>query len=1340
MGLDSASNSSERTNSESSTFSDQSSEQEKAFLALGDEQLQNKAYNLAIKSYKSALSVNPNSTKALEAISEIYLAEEKYPSAISTLSKLIKIEPNNPEYYYKRGIAHFKNENASSALSDLNKTLALKQDNAKAMIALGEVTFSLGHYDEATQHYDHALLKAPQSAEAFMGLGNISLLKEEYPIAIEFFTKAIALEEANATYYATRGKTYCQMNAISLAAQDAKKALELDQNNAVARIILGEVEYHLDKYDRAIEYYAKALSFHREILDFADTYSVMRCDILSFEDFTKLFEHKSLSKSDNSWKKSTLSDGWAQLAKALAEKNNIVVAISAINEALRLDKNNALYWILSAEIKCLSFRFLDSAIQDYERALTLQPHSIVARTGRGWAYSEKKQYQLALADLTEALTLNPNYIEALDYRAQLYQRQRNHEAAEKDKQTIKEASMLDAKNYCYRAKWYLHEGKENHKNPAIHQSLYEKAIEDFSNAIRQQPDNLAIYWQRAEAYKDLKKYALAILDLNKIMETYTTVDLYFDRARLLRLNKQFENAASDYSNAISLGRNNDFPLERAQVYIALGKYNEALEALNTVTQNGIRTRVSPKGFSNYDIKVIFEIQERLETKIQKKPDENLNDAYLQLFSMWNELDSPLNIANWKDAKSKLKNASAEVILPPVTGPLPLSPISQKEIPTNTRKRDNTNISEASMRVEPLPNPSPPPTQPHAESSNERPQKMAKIITSNIPEQIYCPITSCIMQEPVVADDGYTYEREAIEQHLNTSLQSPLLPHIKLSSKLILNRAIKSLIDSLIEKNDSLRNELYFSKAMQEAVVNAIKNGQKELLQNLIIKDKRILTQTIEVKGQEPDSLLSLISLYGNKEIFQYVFEARTQAGIMLHGKDACKLIANLYRNPLFQLSLAQDCISMIIEKANWQEQDYYALLSFSIEFGDDNLAKWSANQIKNIDYHDESRRTFLHRAVSLNRAAIVQILLEKKINLSSQDREGKLALHYVAENGNMELAKLLLRYSEEQKANINVLDSHDKTPKQIAEARGFKSVADLFQHFVPKEYRNEVVWVKNLSLFYKKEKTSIPADSHIKLRSLTHQKQKDGNVVHAQLTFLYKIKHESFQSDPYKLHTFSELSKPNGADFHVSIEYKNKNDAFFNDLKRYHPTLVSKIEQMHQANDGRFARKFHHSERAIFKHLENPTVIKHYVEELANQIQINYHVNPKDVKVIAAILDMHSTRYLCDWCEPAMHYFQNPQSLFMKALKDQLENLEFTTPQKHDLYMVVRYSAEMPAGSKPAKEEKDHKSIHEMFDIKDYRNRQTCLILQRDNVTTKTQLQIPSASLSSIKETHSKSR
>lgn len=60
----------------------------------------------------------------------------------------------------------------------------------------------------------------------------------------------------------------------------------------------------------------------------------------------------------------------------------------------------------------------------------------------------------------------------------------------------------------------------------------------------------------------------------------------------------------------------------------------------------------------------------------------------------------------------------------------------------------------------------------------------------------CPITLEVMKDPVIAADGHTYERKAIEEWLKTKRHSPVTRQPMSSRTLISNLAIKHIIDSV----------------------------------------------------------------------------------------------------------------------------------------------------------------------------------------------------------------------------------------------------------------------------------------------------------------------------------------------------------------------------------------------------------------------------------------------------------------------------------------------------------------------------------------------------------------
>lgn len=76
------------------------------------------------------------------------------------------------------------------------------------------------------------------------------------------------------------------------------------------------------------------------------------------------------------------------------------------------------------------------------------------------------------------------------------------------------------------------------------------------------------------------------------------------------------------------------------------------------------------------------------------------------------------------------------------------------------------------------------------------------------EQSYlCPITREIMLEPVVASDGYTYEEDALVEHIKTSRLSPMT-RVVLETKYYKNQLIKNKIEELLDQNPELKPNRY----------------------------------------------------------------------------------------------------------------------------------------------------------------------------------------------------------------------------------------------------------------------------------------------------------------------------------------------------------------------------------------------------------------------------------------------------------------------------------------------------------------------------------------------------
>ncbi|CAF1499813.1 unnamed protein product [Rotaria sp. Silwood1] len=84
----------------------------------------------------------------------------------------------------------------------------------------------------------------------------------------------------------------------------------------------------------------------------------------------------------------------------------------------------------------------------------------------------------------------------------------------------------------------------------------------------------------------------------------------------------------------------------------------------------------------------------------------------------------------------------------------------------------------------------------------------------------CPITHQIFKDPVLAEDGHTYEREAIVQWIQNHGTSPLTRQLLRVNKLHSNFTIKKIVDEFQSKNFCFKLDEHIKKKSRRALFQA----------------------------------------------------------------------------------------------------------------------------------------------------------------------------------------------------------------------------------------------------------------------------------------------------------------------------------------------------------------------------------------------------------------------------------------------------------------------------------------------------------------------------------------
>jgi len=79
----------------------------------------------------------------------------------------------------------------------------------------------------------------------------------------------------------------------------------------------------------------------------------------------------------------------------------------------------------------------------------------------------------------------------------------------------------------------------------------------------------------------------------------------------------------------------------------------------------------------------------------------------------------------------------------------------------------------------------------------------------------CPITHCVMTDPVVSADGYTYERGAIARWFETSRKSPVTGQMLPHTDLVPNQSVRTLLKTLIDMTEGVAQPSSSSASVED---------------------------------------------------------------------------------------------------------------------------------------------------------------------------------------------------------------------------------------------------------------------------------------------------------------------------------------------------------------------------------------------------------------------------------------------------------------------------------------------------------------------------------------------
>lgn len=233
----------------------------------------------------------------------------------------------------------------------------------------------------------------------------------------------------------------------------------------------------------------------------------------------------------------------------------------------------------------------DEALKDLQHAIDSDPKFAGAYRQRALVLSRRGTQDArtkAVADLTRAIELNKDYALAYADRGLLLAGT-NRDAALRDYDTAIRLNKQDYLAYYGRGLLYLRDADKESTTQRKAPHL-QKALDDFSSAIRLKGDHMPSRYFRAVVFVTKKDHQTAIIDLNQCIRLAPRDDRSWNlRGAAYSWQKQWRLAIRDYSEAIRL--NGRVPLyyeNRAKALKAVKRDREAEQDL--ATARALRTK------------------------------------------------------------------------------------------------------------------------------------------------------------------------------------------------------------------------------------------------------------------------------------------------------------------------------------------------------------------------------------------------------------------------------------------------------------------------------------------------------------------------------------------------------------------------------------------------------------------------------------------------------------------------------------------------------------------------------------------------------------------------------
>jgi len=297
-----------------------------------------KETDIAIQIATEAVRTHQKSVEArIALVQSLLVRPEDHPKAYEHVQNLVRDFPSSPTATAALGRFYLTVKDTAAARREFERALDMDAGYQEALAQLVAIDMSTGRLSEAHQRLRERLQKQPDDPVLLLMSAKVALAEGRLPDAERILRHLLTVDGANLEGYTLLGQLYIASKRLPAATREFAAIVERDPNSSTAHTMLGLLYHAQQRLPQAIAHYDKALQSDPQAATAANNLAWILAETDQDLDRALQLAQAAKARFPND---ATIIDtlGWVYL-----KRDMVPVATTTLEEAVRLDPNNALY-------------------------------------------------------------------------------------------------------------------------------------------------------------------------------------------------------------------------------------------------------------------------------------------------------------------------------------------------------------------------------------------------------------------------------------------------------------------------------------------------------------------------------------------------------------------------------------------------------------------------------------------------------------------------------------------------------------------------------------------------------------------------------------------------------------------------------------------------------------------------------------------------------------------------------------------------------------------------------------------------------------------------------------